>query len=104
MRVHNLGDKKTSLEDCAQQIYNKAWFSTDRLSSWPADNLNYNSLHQVIALAMATKRTGLGPQDYLSKYLYIPAGMSHTVVYPLQRPLLSAFMMTTVEDYDSFLL
>merc|ERR1712029_680937 len=53
--------------------------------------------------AMATKRTGLGPSDYLQKYLYGPAGMTQTVVYPTVRPILSSFMRTTLDDYDNFL-
>jgi len=103
MRMSNMWrDVTTTMEDCAKEVYEKASFSEKRLGAWP-DNLNYNSLHQVVALAMATKRTGLIPSDYLKKYLYDPAGMTQTSVHPLVRPILSAFMVTTVDDYDSFL-
>jgi len=103
MRVWNFFDKTTTLEDCAREVYEKASFSESRLGKW-ADFQNYNSLHQVIALAMATKVTGLTPTAYLKKYLYEPAGMKQTTVYPVARPILSSFMVTTVDDYDSFLM
>merc|ERR1712029_56240 len=70
MQLNNIGDEFTSLEDCAKQIYVLAQFSTSRVGHWPADNKNYNSLHQVLALAMATKTPGLKPAAYLDKYLY----------------------------------
>jgi len=98
---HAFGSTAT-MEGCAKEVYEKAGFSEDRLGKW-SDKLNYNSLHQVVALAMATKRTGLSPPEYLQRYLYDPAGMTHTTVYPLAQPILSAFMVTTVDDYDSFL-
>lgn len=103
MGIHRFLDKATTLEDCAKEVYEKASFSEDRVGAWP-DDKNYNSMHQVIALAMATKKTGLSPSEYLQKYLYEPAGMTQTTVYPLARPILSAFMVTTVDDYDRFLM
>merc|ERR1712048_369284 len=63
-------DHFTTMEECAKQVYDFANFDPNRLGKWP-DNLNYNSLHLVIAMAMAVKATGLAPADYLDKYLYM---------------------------------
>merc|ERR1712107_866132 len=50
-----------------------------------------------------TKKTGLKPSKYLEKYLYEKAGMKNTVVHPMDSPIISGFMTTTIDDYDSFL-
>lgn len=86
-----------TLEGCAQQIYDKARHGP------PGRKFAYNSFHLQIALAMATKRTGISPQQFLTDNLYKPAQMTQTSVAGGRNPLVATFMFASGADYASFL-
>lgn len=68
----------------------------------PGTAFQYNSYHLMLALAMATKTTGLSALEFMRTNLLEPAGMTNT--HWDGSPLnLASGMKTTGDDYDSFL-
>jgi|EP00927_Polykrikos_kofoidii_P075244 CubicO group peptidase (beta-lactamase class C family) len=99
-------------EQCAQQIYETAHYAGVEQDTYmnatnpgaePGTWFEYNSYHQQLALAMATKVTGMDARDLLKKYVLDPAGMKDSFWLGGSNPCLSGFLQSTTDDYDSFL-
>jgi hypothetical protein len=97
-----LTDRSSSLEECAHQLYDSVTFDTGLIGKFLDPLSNYNSVHQVIALAMAVKTAKMDPVAYFSKYLYEPAGMTQTSADPPNRPIASAYIISTLNDLTNF--
>lgn len=92
------GETFWSLEQCAQQIYKTATHKGE-----PGRIFDYDDYHMQLAFAMASKKTGLDPQAYLKKYLYVPAGMNSTSYGGGRRnPFISGGIVSNMNDIDSF--
>lgn len=94
------------LSECAAQLEDR------RTVAGPGERFDYNSLHMLVAGAMAEERVGSGWNDLFTERLAEPLGLQDPALtyysYPKQRlgsvnPLVAGGLSTTTEQYGVFL-
>jgi len=92
-------------EECAKEIHDQ-WYRGDPSVSMFSGDFGYNSVHHVLALAMAAKATHLSPSQFLEKYLYKAAKMTDTVTGNMpesaDNPILGHKVTSTMDDIGRF--
>lgn len=66
----------------------------------PGDNWRYNNTNYLLLALLIEKVSGMPFASYMKKHVFLPAGMKHTYVRPVDAPNTPRYMLPTMYTFD----